>query len=303
MLSYFKEVTCQPVGNHVHVQLLQTITLLFVRLHLTLAPEALGRIVALRLSASLLQRGTPRPWPSIPAVLQDNISNLSSVWFLLSNNHINTIILHKFDFSDDEVLAYYISLLRTLSMRANKNTIMFFRNEHQEGFPLYTEAIKLFNHKESMVRVAVRTLTLNIFRGLLSGFAYSAVRVACDSIATSHANPACHLHPCPAFSGRRRLDLVPQISGGPALLFQPGLVRWKPEPEAGPGAAARARVRCPCGCPGFGDISWTLLHTSDGVRVSSSPQPPPPPFTHGRASSVCSSSHNTPRTRAVTTAL
>jgi len=29
MLSYFKEVTCQEVGSHVHVQLLQTITLLF----------------------------------------------------------------------------------------------------------------------------------------------------------------------------------------------------------------------------------------------------------------------------------
>ena len=36
--------------------------------------------------------------------------------------------------------------------------------QHTNDFPLYTEAIKFFNHSESMVRVAVRTLTLNVYR-------------------------------------------------------------------------------------------------------------------------------------------
>jgi protein CLEC16A len=31
---------------------------------------------------------------------------------------------------------------------------------------LYVEAIKFFNHPETMVRIAVRTLTLNIFKGI-----------------------------------------------------------------------------------------------------------------------------------------
>jgi len=30
---------------------------------------------------------------------------------------------------------------------------------------LYTEAIKFFKHEESMIRIAVRTLTLNIYKG------------------------------------------------------------------------------------------------------------------------------------------
>eukprot|EP00911_Craspedida_sp_UC1_P001552 UC1_evm1s1173 len=123
ILAYFKHVTCQEVGTAVHVQLLQTITLLF-----------------------------------------DNLDNSSSIWFLLSNNHINSIILHRFDFRNDEMLAYYISLLRTLALRCNMDTILFFFNEHQEDFPLYTEAIRFFDHRESMARVAVRTLTLAIFR-------------------------------------------------------------------------------------------------------------------------------------------
>ncbi|GBP90940.1 Protein CLEC16A homolog [Eumeta japonica] len=36
--------------------------------------------------------------------------------------------------------------------------------QHTKDFPLYTEAIKFFNHPESMVRIAVRTLTLNVYR-------------------------------------------------------------------------------------------------------------------------------------------
>ena len=48
---------------------------------------------------------------------------------MLSNNHVNSIIVHKFDFSDEEVMAYYISFLKTLSFRLNKHTIHFFYNE------------------------------------------------------------------------------------------------------------------------------------------------------------------------------
>ncbi|XP_013384394.1 protein CLEC16A [Lingula anatina] len=97
-------------------------------------------------------------------ILFENISNETSLYYLLSNNHINTIIVHKFDFSDEEVMAYYISFLKTLSLKLNKHTIHFFYNEHTNDFPLYTEAIKFFNHSESMVRIAVRTITLNVYK-------------------------------------------------------------------------------------------------------------------------------------------
>ncbi len=40
----------------------------------------------------------------------------------------------------------------------------FFFNEAANDFPLYTEGLQFFNHPESMVRIAVRTLTLNVFR-------------------------------------------------------------------------------------------------------------------------------------------
>ena len=97
-------------------------------------------------------------------ILFENIRNETSLYYLLSNNHINSIIVHKFDFSDEEVLAYYISFLKTLSLKLNQHTIHFFYNEHTNDFPLYTEAIKFFNHSESMVRIAVRTLSLNVYK-------------------------------------------------------------------------------------------------------------------------------------------
>ena len=53
----------------------------------------------------------------------------SSLDYLLSNNHVNSIIMLKLDFSDEEVLAYYISFLKTLSFKLNKHTIHFFYNE------------------------------------------------------------------------------------------------------------------------------------------------------------------------------
>ena len=71
--------------------------------------------------------------------------------YLLSNNHVNSIIVHKFDFSDEEVMAYYISFLKTLSFRLNKHTIHFFYNEvrHRRFTLLNDFFIKSFEHFHS----------------------------------------------------------------------------------------------------------------------------------------------------------
>ncbi|EFA77189.1 armadillo-like helical domain-containing protein [Heterostelium album PN500] len=63
-----------------------------------------------------------------------------------------------------KVLDYYISFLKALSLKLDKSTVNFFFNGQEKDFPLYTEAIKFINHKETMVRIAVRTLTLNVFK-------------------------------------------------------------------------------------------------------------------------------------------
>lgn len=73
------------------------------------------------------------------------------------------MITFEWDF-DEEVLAYYISFLKALSLKLNTDTLNFFFNNAANDFPLYTEAVKFFNHPEPMIGIAVRTLTLNIYR-------------------------------------------------------------------------------------------------------------------------------------------
>ncbi|ERE68236.1 protein CLEC16A isoform 2 [Cricetulus griseus] len=129
MFVFFLNILRQKSGRYVCVQLLQTLNILF-----------------------------------------ENISHETSLYYLLSNNYVNSIIVHKFDFSDEEIMAYYISFLKTLSLKLNNHTVHFFYNEvsgeqqHTNDFALYTEAIKFFNHPESMVRIAVRTITLNVYK-------------------------------------------------------------------------------------------------------------------------------------------
>ncbi|KAJ1347946.1 hypothetical protein KIN20_003133 [Parelaphostrongylus tenuis] len=97
-------------------------------------------------------------------ILFENIRHETSLYFLLSNNHVNSIITHDFDFNNEEIMAYYISFLKTLSFKLNPSTIHFFFNEATDEFPLLTESLKFFDSTESMVRIAVRNIVLNIVR-------------------------------------------------------------------------------------------------------------------------------------------
>lgn len=102
-------------------------------------------------------------------IIIQNIRSETGTFFLFSNNHINNIVSIRFDFDDEEVLGYYISFLKAISLKLTKSTVQFFMTEDGkdgEGsltFPLYSEAIKFAHHKEGMVRAGVRTLTLNIY--------------------------------------------------------------------------------------------------------------------------------------------
>jgi protein CLEC16A len=131
-------------SSFVCVQLLQTLNILF---------ENIRNETSL---CKLQSKRSSKGHESLPSYL--------FLDYLLSNNHVNSIIVHKFDFSDEDVMGYYILFLKTLSLKLNSHTIHFFYNETTKDFPLYTEAIKFFNHPESMVRIAVRTISLNVYK-------------------------------------------------------------------------------------------------------------------------------------------
>ncbi|GFR43644.1 hypothetical protein Agub_g4746, partial [Astrephomene gubernaculifera] len=99
------------------------------------------------------------------SIIIQNIRSETGTYFLFSNNHINNIVEIRFDFEDEEVLGYYISFLKTISLKLNAGTVQFFFDgrDSEYTFPLYSEAVKFAHHKEGMVRAGVRTLTLNVY--------------------------------------------------------------------------------------------------------------------------------------------
>lgn len=48
---------------------------------------------------------------------------------MLSNNHINGLIAAPFNSDEEELIAYYISFLKTLSLSLNVMTVQFFFNK------------------------------------------------------------------------------------------------------------------------------------------------------------------------------
>ncbi|KAL2533409.1 hypothetical protein Adt_06760 [Abeliophyllum distichum] len=95
-----------------------------------------------------------------------NLKSEHSIYYMFSNEHVNYLITYSFDFRNEELLSYYISFLRAISGKLNKDTISLLvktRNDEVVSFPLYVEAIRFAFHEEGMIRTAVRALTLNVY--------------------------------------------------------------------------------------------------------------------------------------------
>ncbi|KAF6155650.1 hypothetical protein GIB67_034745 [Kingdonia uniflora] len=100
------------------------------------------------------------------SIMIQNLKSEHAIYYIFSNEHINYLITHSFDFRNEELLSYYMSFLRAISGKLNKNTISLLvktQNDDVISFPLYSEAIKFAFHGESMIRIAVRALTLNVY--------------------------------------------------------------------------------------------------------------------------------------------
>lgn len=112
--------------------------------------------IMLYLHTVLLQSPANRSGEVAKQVLQtlsiiiQNVRSETGIFFLFSNNHINNIVEVRFDFEDEEVLGYYISFLKTISLKLNKRTVQFFFDlkAGMTTFPLYSEACKFAHHKE-----------------------------------------------------------------------------------------------------------------------------------------------------------
>ncbi|XP_028784892.1 protein TRANSPARENT TESTA 9 isoform X2 [Neltuma alba] len=100
------------------------------------------------------------------SILIQNMDSEHSIYYCFSNDYINNIISHPYIFDGGDLAPYYVSFLRAVSSKVNRDTLCLLVKVHGDAvvsFPLYTEALRFAHHEERMIKTAIRALTLNIY--------------------------------------------------------------------------------------------------------------------------------------------
>ena len=97
--------------------------------------------------------------------LMINTKSMTYLYYFFSKNLLNGII-NKDYYSkyDEEFLSYYINFLKSLSLRLDEVSVQLFYDEKKNSFPIIENVIKLYNHRDSMIRNVVRNIVLNILK-------------------------------------------------------------------------------------------------------------------------------------------
>ncbi|KAG9396051.1 FPL family protein [Carpediemonas membranifera] len=122
------------------------------------------------------------------AMLFTGLQQPTSIYSLLSNGgYINNILSSPALFANDDLVSYYVSLLKMIAIRLQADMVplvLFNRVSTQPqthpatptttqqppaveivtDFPLLTEAIRYFRHPDQMIRIGVRVITLRLLR-------------------------------------------------------------------------------------------------------------------------------------------
>ncbi|KAK9289690.1 hypothetical protein L1049_007848 [Liquidambar formosana] len=100
------------------------------------------------------------------SIMIQNMESEYAIYYCFSNDYINSIITHQYEFDGGDLVPYYISFLRAVSGKINRDTLCLLVKVNEDvvvSFPLYSEALKFSQHGEKMIQIAVRAITLNIY--------------------------------------------------------------------------------------------------------------------------------------------
>jgi len=107
-------------------------------------------------------------------ILLTNIQNTGLIFYLYSTKYATQIpgeylnIIDKIISIDirkkEEFLTYQVNFIKSLSLKLNIDCIEFFYNKHKNQFPILHRAFSLYNHKDAMIRSAVKNIFLTILK-------------------------------------------------------------------------------------------------------------------------------------------
>ena len=107
-------------------------------------------------------------------ILLTNIQNTGLIFYLYSTKYATQIpgeylnIIDKIISIDirkkEEFLTYQVNFIKSLTLKLNIDCIEFFYNKHKNQFPILHRAFFLYNHKDAMIRSAVKNIFLTILK-------------------------------------------------------------------------------------------------------------------------------------------
>lgn len=99
------------------------------------------------------------------AMLILNISTKPNLYYIFSNNFLNQLFSQNYEkYEDDELLAYYINLVKSLALKIDNLSIQFFFHPQYNSFSLLESALRIYNHRDSMIRTSVRNIFLTFMK-------------------------------------------------------------------------------------------------------------------------------------------
>lgn len=82
--------------------------------------------------------------------------------FLISSQFYSELISQPFDFTDDEIVENYMSMLKGFAFNLNQMQLLHLVTS--KNFTLFTAAMMFFNYKENLVKTAARAVVLNVLK-------------------------------------------------------------------------------------------------------------------------------------------
>ena len=105
---------------------------------------------------------------SLSILLVNIVKSKAFLYFILSKNFINDLLLIDYSKYDDEYYSYYVNFLKSLVMRLDKDTFILFYNKRSNIFPLLTCTLNLYNYSNAMTRTVVNNIILQILKSNIS---------------------------------------------------------------------------------------------------------------------------------------
>lgn len=95
-------------------------------------------------------------------LLIHNLTQESTKNFLIRSEFYSELISQPFDFTDEEIIEHYSSLLKGLAVNLSRNQLL--ECVLTKHYTLFTGAMMFFNYPENLVKTASRAVVLNILK-------------------------------------------------------------------------------------------------------------------------------------------